>query len=354
MHPGETARFFMSIPRGNETVPAEEAKGLILKGRARSGMCVEGVLSFPADVRNLRLPPHLDVEVLDLTGCPGAADALPEGLRCFELNLSQTTVRSLPDDLQVDSILNLSGCEELVELPKHLKVGTLLLRGCSALEALPDGLDVWFLDMTGCWSFCRWPRRAAIRSGRLTLRGCTALRSLPDYLGTLAALNVRDCPNLREFPNHLRITGWVDIAQSGLADSKKLPKTLQGVDLRWQGVRVEERILLRPETISVEEILGEQNAERRRVLLDRFGVPRFMQESKASVLDEDRDRGGPRKLLCVEMKEDEPLVTLSCFCPSTSRQYFLRVPPDTKSCRQAAAWIAGFDDPDRYQPILET
>jgi hypothetical protein len=117
---------------------------------------------------------------------------------------------------------------------------------------------------------------------------------------------------------------------------------------------VEERILLRPETISVDEILQERNAERRRVLLDRFGIPRFMQESKASLLDEDRDRGGPRQLLRVEMKDDEPLITLSCFCPSTTRQYFLRVPPNTKTCHQAAAWIAGFDDPDQYQPILET
>src|SRR5262249_25288169 len=154
------------------------------------------------------------------------------------------------------------------------RVGTLILRGCSALETLPEELDVWFLDMTGCWSFCRWPKRAAIRSGRLSLRGCTALRSLPAYLGVLAALNVRDCPLLRELPDQLRITGWIDIAQSGLAETKKLPKSLQGVDMRWQGVRVEERILFRPETISVEEILQEQNAERRRVLLDRFGTMR--------------------------------------------------------------------------------
>jgi hypothetical protein len=344
----------MSKPRSTETLTAKEARALILKGKAWTGMRVEGVLSFHNDVKELQLPSGLEAEVLDLTGCPSANEALPNGLRCYELNLSQTSIRSLPDDLSVDSILNLSGCEELIELPKGLKVGTLILRGCSALETLPEGLDVWFLDMTGCWSFCRWPTLASIRSGRLTLRGCTALRSLPAYLGALAVLNVRDCPLLRELPDQLRITGWIDIAQSGLAECKKLPKSLQGVDMRWQGVRVEERILFRPETISIEEILQEQNAERRRVLLDRFGIPRFMQETKASLLDEDHDRGGTRQLLRVELKDDEPLVTLSCFCPSTARQYFLRVPPDMKLCHQAAAWVAGFDDPNQYQPILET
>jgi hypothetical protein len=31
----------------------------------------------------------------------------------------------------------------------------------------------------------------------------------------------------------------------------------------------------------------------------------------------------------------------------------LRVPPWTRTCREAAAWIAGFEDPDEYQPVIE-
>jgi hypothetical protein len=34
--------------------------------------------------------------------------------------------------------------------------------------------------------------------------------------------------------------------------------------------------------------------------------------------------------------------------------YALRVPPTMRSCRQAAAWMAGFDDPDDYRPLVET
>src|SRR5581483_7212911 len=98
----------------------------------------------------------------------------------------------------------------------------------------------------------------------------------------------------------------------------------------------------------------ERNAERRRVLLDRYGYGRFLQDSDAEILDADRDPGGERQLLRVKLKDDEDLVAMSCFCPSTQRQYIIRVPPATQSCRHAAAWIAGFDDPNDYRPILET
>jgi len=343
----------MAMSPSTDPISPAEAESYILKRLARPGMRVDGRLALREDAARVSLPPNLDVECLDLSGCPGF-EMLPAGLRCFELNASSTKLRTLPADLSIRSICNLSSCEELTELPAGLTAGTLILQGCTALTALPEKLDIWFLDMTGCWAFSRWPKQASIRSGRLNLRGCTALSSLPAYLGPLAALNVRDCPNLRELPDGLRITGWIDVAQSGLAETKKLPDSLRGVGLRWQGVRVEERIIFQPETITLKEILREENAERRRVLLDRFGMQRFMKESRAEVLDTDADPGGPRQLLRVELMDDEPLVTLSCFCPSTKRQYFLRVPPDMETCHQAAAWIAGFDDPSQYRPMLET
>lgn len=335
----------------NRTISAQEAEPILSSGKGWAGMRISGLLKFASAPPPL--PTDMWVEALDLSDCT-AFQNLPERLTCFELRLANTKVLQLPDDLRVESILELSGCGVLKSLPPRLSVGTLNLRGCRSLAELPEDLDVWFLDLTGCWSFRRWPQRAKIRSGRLTLRGCTALNSLPPYLGPLAALNVRDCPNLRELPDSIRITGWIDVAQSGLAETRRLPASLDGVDIRWQGVRIDERILLRPESIRLDEILGEANAERRRVLIDRFGVSRFMSESGAAVLDTDRDPGGERQLLRVELQGDEPIVTLSCSCPSTGRRYFLRVPPTVSSCHQAAAWIAGFDDPDQYHPILET
>ena len=66
------------------------------------------------------------------------------------------------------------------------------------------------------------------------------------------------------------------------------------------------------------------------------------------------DRGGPRRLVRVELKNDEALVCVSVICPSTDRRYVIRVPPTMTTCHQAVAWVAGFDDPDEYQPLAET
>lgn len=339
----------------DSTVSPEEAYDLLAGREAPTGLKVDGVLNYSqGSDRRLprRFPPDLHVGVLDVSGRD--IRELPSGLKCYELNLSGTPIRELPADLQVDSRLDLSNCEFLETLPEGLSVGTLILRSCTGLKSLPEGLDVWFLDLTGCWAFEHWPKRAKIRGGRLQLRGCTALKSLPKFLERVAALNVRDCPCLTSLPEDLVITGWLDLAHSGLTQESSLPPGLERTQLRWAGVNIDRRIAFRPETIEVDEVLGERNAERRRVLLDRYGYGRFLQDADAQVLDKDKDPGGPRQLLRLKLAGDEDLVAMSCFCPSTGRQYIIRVPPTTPSCRHAAAWIAGFDDPNNYQPVQET
>jgi hypothetical protein len=336
-------------------VKPKEAVSLLAAGEAPAGMIVSGVLDY-SEKSQRSLPPKfpegLQVDVLDLTGREGFT--LPSGLRCIELNLSRTAVERLPDDLKVESRLDLAGGDRLRELPAGLTVANLILRGCTALTSLPEGLDVWFLELTGCWAFEHWPKRITIRGGRLQLRGCTALRSLPPDLKRLSALNVRECPNLASLPPDLVVTGWLDLGHSGIADESQFPESLAGTQLRWAGVNIDRRIAFHPEEIDIDEVLSERNAERRRVLLDRFGYTRFIREAHAEILNRDTDPGGERQLLKVALKDDEDLVALSCFCPSTQRQYIIRVPPTTLTCHQAAAWIAGFDNPDDYRPLIET
>jgi hypothetical protein len=336
------------------TLSADQAYAALSRG-GFDAMRVEGVLDY--SVRSGRtlpaaLPENLVVDVLDVSG--QSIDKLPRGLKAYELNLSGTPITALPDDLQVSSRLDLTGCERLGRLPAGLTVGTLILRGCTALTALPERLDAWFLNLSECWAIERWPSEAAIRGGHLQLRGCTALRELPAYVTRLAALNIRDCPNLASLPAELVVSGWVDMAHSGLTHEEMLPPGVANAQLRWAGVAIDRRIAFHPEAIHVEEILREQNAERRRVLLDRYGYGRFLQDAAADVLDADIDPGGARQLLRVALPHDEALVAMSCFCPSTGRQYVIRVPPQTATCRHAAAWIAGFDDPDDYRPLVET
>lgn len=276
---------------------------------------------------------------------------LPAGLHCYELDVRGLPLRELPADLKVDCRLTADNCVNLRTLPENFTTGSLSLRGARCLETLPEGLDVWYLDLTDCPQFSRWPERGRIHRGRLNLRNCIDVTHLPPWLTLLAQLDVAGCPRLRELPSTLRVTGWIDVGGSGL---ERLPAQLAEAPLRWRGVPVDERTAFRPQEITSAEALKQRNAELRRVMIERMGYVRFAAEAGAKVLNEDTDPGGRRQLLRIELDDDEPLVGLTCNCPSTGRQYFLRVPPTTKTCHQAAAWIAGFDDPKKYHPVRET
>jgi hypothetical protein len=299
------------------------------------------------------LPDDLRCDVLDLRGVP--ALPWPNGLRCYDLLLAGSAIRSLPADLKVERKLDLANCRELTALPTGLTCGSLDVSGCVSLTELPEGLDVWFLNLQGCLGLRTWPQRATIRAGTLNLRDCASLNELPDYLGSLAALNLRGCVSLKRLPDNLEVTGPLEIARSGVVDGTGIPAPLmEQAQWRWMGVPIERRIVFEPGSITAAEILAERNAERRRVMIDRVGYTRFMREANAKVRDADRDAGGERQLLVIPLPDDEDLVTLSCHCPSTGNRYVIRVPPATKSCHAAAAWIAGFDDPNDYRPNKET
>lgn len=270
---------------------------------------------------------------------------------CNDLNLSGTSIQELSSNVKVRSRLNLDQCKKLERLPAGLACGSLSVRGCAFLERLPERLTTWFLNASDCPRLSEWPREAAIRNGNVSLRNCLEIRSLPDWLGPLGQLDLAGCVNLHRLPEGLRVTGWIDIGGSSVLS---LPQSLQNAPLRWRSVRVTHEIAFEPEKITSKQVLAEKNAELRRVMIERMGYLKFSEEVGAKEIDQDTDAGGKRQLLIIELNEDEPLVGLACRCPSTNRQYFLRVPPETKTCHQAAAWIAGFDDPELYQPMIET
>jgi hypothetical protein len=196
----------------------------------------------------------------------------------------------------------------------------------------------------------------------------SSLDYLPDGL-QCASLNVSNCPELQQIPNRLEtrfldissnpqilvlpestvIHSVLEIAKSGL---RGLPSQLR-VRLHWEGVLVSERIAFYPETISGQDVLREDNLETRRIMLERIGYERLMLEVGGLILDRDTDTGGERKLIRIPLDDDEDIMIVAVFCPSTNHQYVLRVPPYMRSCRQAVAWIAGFENERDYQVILE-
>jgi hypothetical protein len=295
-------------------------------------------------------PPSLQTTVLDLTGLQDLAK-LPAQLDCHTLIWKNAPIAELPAGLQVSHKLDLSGSLQLERLPDDLSVSVLVLTNCTRLTSLPENLSVDFLTIDGCTALKHWPVSAKVSIGTVSARGCTALQNLPDSLGPLTTLNLRDCARLERIPEGVQVRAWVDIGGTKI---EGLPSSLTGVGLRWRGVSVTAQIAFFPETLKSADALAEPNAEVRRVMIERIGLQRFLKELNARVVHEDRDPGGPRQLLSVELAGDEALVCVSVNCPSTGRHYLIRVPPTMRTCHQAVAWTAGFDNPDDYVPVLET
>jgi len=306
----------------------EEARSRLLAGESKT----------------IRVDGSIDLSGTDLKSIEGP-------VYCNDLDLSGTPIETLPAKVKVRSRLNLDNCKHLRRLPAGLSCGSLNLRGCSFLDRLPERLNTWFLNASDCTRLATWPKSATVRNGNVNLRNNPEIRTIPSWLGPLGQLDLAGCANLHKLPDGLRVSGWIDIGGSSISD---LPASLSRVQLRWRSVPVTHEIAFEPEKITARQVLGEKNAELRRVMIERMGYLRFSNEVGARKLDQDTDAGGKRQLLKVEMGDDEPLVGLSCRCPSTNRQYFLRVPPNMETCHQAAAWMAGFDDPRKYRPVVET
>jgi hypothetical protein len=185
--------------------------------------------------------------------------------------------------------------------------------------------------------------------GHLNLHGESNLDDLPENL-TCESLDISDCLNLTHLPPGLHVTRWIELAGSGISN---LPSG-HGFVLRWRGVEVSDRIAFAPHSLTGQEVLKTENVEMRRVLIERLGYETFLAQVGGVIHDRDTDSGGERQLICIAFDDDEPLMLLKVICPSTGHIHVLRVPPYMGTCHQAAAWIAGFDHPDDYNPAIET
>jgi hypothetical protein len=143
-----------------------------------------------------------------------------------------------------------------------------------------------------------------------------------------------------------------------------------GVEFRdgWKlyavrGVLVPERIVTDPGSIKWEDIDAESNAEVRRVMVERYGIERYLVDSKAEVLHEDMDLlGHPRKLVRKKQPGDEDLVAVlvknSTVEPDGSRKdYLLLVHPELRplyeTCRDCGRPTEECDHPGRFGELQQ-
>lgn len=122
-------------------------------------------------------------------------------------------------------------------------------------------------------------------------------------------------------------------------------------------VRVTQQIVEHPESLTIQQIKGETNAEVRRIMRERYGDGRYLMDIGAKIEHTDSiasDKLAPRStgsIMRALMIDDENNKWLVGSDGSTARVYHMRVPNRVKTCAEAHAAISGGMNTDRI--VLE-
>jgi hypothetical protein len=122
----------------------------------------------------------------------------------------------------------------------------------------------------------------------------------------------------------------------------------------WHGATVPADVIEKPSLLTADRIMSESNAEVRRVMIERFGLSKFIIASGAKKVHEDECGILYRK----EFFNDEALVMVKVINSTpepdgTRREYFLRVPPAIQTAKEAVAWTFEMS-PAQYVPERQT
>ncbi len=146
-------------------------------------------------------------------------------------------------------------------------------------------------------------------------------------------------------------------------DDQHRPHCDTGPYIKWRdgaalycvhGVRVPAWIIEQPDKITVQSIEDQENAEIKRIMIDKYGLGNYINKSGSVELHQDEFGILYRK----DVENDESIVTV-CVVNSTPeldgthKKYWLRVPPNMKTAKEAVAWTFGFEG-NEYNPIIET
>ncbi|AQU65583.1 DUF6745 domain-containing protein [Streptomyces niveus] len=122
----------------------------------------------------------------------------------------------------------------------------------------------------------------------------------------------------------------------------------------WRGMPVPADFLAELTTLDPARIRTEENAELRRVMLEYYGYDRYLAESGAEPIG--KDETGILWRIALADDEDVVMVEVVNSTPEpdgTSRTYWLRVPPNTRTAKEGVAWTFGLDA-QTYEPLRQT
>ena len=135
----------------------------------------------------------------------------------------------------------------------------------------------------------------------------------------------------------------------------------------YRGVMIPKKYFVKPESLTLKEVLRHENTEVRRVGIEIIGLEHIVESGKATILDEDElgqqlfhvdiatyDDGDSGD----DMGELEPSAFVKVFnstpeIDGSTKTYFLAVPPNMKTVKEAVAWTF-YASEEEYQPQYET
>src|SRR5262249_45904307 len=117
----------------------------------------------------------------------------------------------------------------------------------------------------------------------------------------------------------------------------------------WQGVWIPEHLATRRHELGLADVLRERNVERRRILVDAIGFHNLLEAATGGRPSQQDDFGRLWRL--GHLMDDEEYVTVEVVNSTPEpdgsfRHYFLRVPPETSTAREAVAWTFEIDQRD--------
>jgi len=124
----------------------------------------------------------------------------------------------------------------------------------------------------------------------------------------------------------------------------------------FDNIRIPPNYYTKPESLTVEEVLGHPNAEVRYVGMKALGMEKVLAHKKTKVVHRDEEKG--MVLFRINGVFDEPVsylkvVNSTAEPDGTFKNYYLCVPPTMKTCREAVAWTFNMKDSE-YNPVHET
>jgi hypothetical protein len=120
----------------------------------------------------------------------------------------------------------------------------------------------------------------------------------------------------------------------------------------WQidGHRVNEQIVMRPETLTVKQIHAETNADIQSIMLNRFGWHRYIVDTAAKLLDNRHNYVENTKEALYDCGTQG--LRLLVTCPS-GRVFSKGIGPGIKTCQAAQSWL-GNDVENKFNIIGRT